>query len=161
MRYEARLVSLAIAVAITASAQQDSQPKYQQGGSTQSSGTQNESTAKGQKSTSGSTQKSARYSYSPQFTGADRDTIRTCMQGTYGDTGIRIRPLPASLDNQVQPNATLSSTLQSRVQPLPDICTSRLLATLPANWTRVLVGTHVVLLAPNNKVADMFDLNGK
>ena len=134
---------------------QQSQPKYQQGGQSQKSGT---TVATDKRSTRSAQAQSGKYSYSPQLTGADRDTIESCVRGQYGNHAIQVRPLPAALDKQILVGATLSPALQNRVRPFPDACSSRLLATLPANWTRALLGNHVVLLDANQKISDMFDL---
>lgn len=144
-------------VAVSLSAQQANQPKYQQNppSSQPSANVQKGTSQKG----SSTTQSSGRYSYSPQFSGTERDTMRTCMTGTYGNTGVNARPLPAALESQVQVGAQLSSALQKRLQAVPNLCSSRVTMTLPANWTRALLGRHVVLLDPNQKIVDMFDLD--
>ncbi len=147
-----RLAGLTLAlIATSVVAQQSASPKYQQGA--------NASSTNAQKGTAPAAQKAGRYSYSPQFTGADRDTVRTCMRGTYGNPGVQVRPLSAAMDKQVQVGSKLPAGLQSRAQALPDMCASRLLMTLPAGWSRVLVGNHVLLLDASAKVSDMFDLN--
>ena len=139
---------------------QQAQPKYQQGTQpADTSGTVQKGSGNPQKQASSAALKTGRYLYSPQFTGAERDTMRTCMTGTYGNTGANARPLPAALDSQVQLNAQLSAGLQKRLQPLPQLCASRLTMTLPANWSRALLGRHVVLLDPNHRIVDMYDLD--
>ena len=146
------IVSLVVALAMSA---QQSQPKYQQGEqSAPPTGTQ-------QKKSTASAQKPGRYSYSPQFSGADNATIRTCMAGTYGNLpagSSRPRSLPPALDKQLQTGAKVPAALQSRVQPLPDMCASRLQMSLPVGWSRALLGNHVLLLDPNQVIVDQFNL---
>ena len=141
-----------IVTATMSAAQQTSQPKYQQG-------TQPAQSSNAAQKRASTTATPGRYSYAPQFTGADQSTLRTCMAGTYGNTGITARPLPANAQSQVQIGAQLSSGLQKRLQPLPAMCASRLTMTLPANWTRALLGRNVVLLDPNQRISDMFSLD--
>ena len=157
MRLHWGSIPLAMLLALSMFAQQASQPKYQQNppSAQPSPNAQKGSTTKG----ASTAQTSGRYSYSPQFNGAERDTVRTCMTGTYGNTGVKARPLPAALDSQVQVGSQLSAGLQKRLQPLPSLCTSQLTMTLPANWSRAVLGRHVVLLDPNQKIVDMFDLD--
>ncbi len=148
------VLGLAVFVTVTISAQQAAQPKYQQG-------TQPAQSAGTAQKRSSTTAASGRYSYAPQFTEAERTTIRTCMTGTYGNTGVTARALSATAQSQVQINAQLSSGLQKRLQPLPGLCASRLTMSLPANWTRALLGRNVVLLDPNQRISDMFSLDGQ
>ena len=156
MKVRSGLLLIAIFVTVSALAQQSNQPKYQQNPPS----SQTQPVVKGS-SQKGSTpaQSSGKYGYTPQLSGAERDTMRTCMSGTNGNTGVSVRPLPASLDSQVQVGSQLSSALQKRLQPLPSLCSSKLTMTLPQGWSRALLGTHVVLLDPNQKIVDMFDLN--
>jgi hypothetical protein len=155
MKRRLRIVLIAMQVSLTMSAQQAAQPKYQQGTQPDQPSV---SARSAQKRSSSAPQKSGRYSYTVQFTGADRDTIRTCMAGTYGNPGLTARPLPPALDKQIQLNTQLPRGLQNRVQPLPDLCDSRLV-TLPLNWSRVLLGRHVLLLDDNQRVEDIFNLD--
>lgn len=144
-------VPIAVLLSVAAYTQQ---PKYQQGAP--DSGAQG--TAKNQ--SSAAAQKPGRFSYSPQFTAHDRDTINNCMRGRYGTLppGLADRPLPPSLEKQLQMNGQLPPGLQKRAQALPDLCNSRLV-NLPVNWTRVIVGRDVLLLDPSQKIADMFSLD--
>lgn len=102
-----------------------------------------------------------RYGSSPEFSEADRNTIRSCMSGEYGGLppGLAKRDrLPPGLERQVQRNGQLPPGLQKRVQPLPGVCTARL-PQLPVDWARVILGGHVLLLDNAQRIKDMFDLN--
>lgn len=102
-----------------------------------------------------------RYGSQPMFDGSQRDTIRSCMSGQYGSLppGLAKRDrLPPGLERQLQRNGQLPPGLQKRVQPLPGVCSSRL-PQLPVDWSRVVLGNHVLLLDRAQRIADMFNLN--
>jgi hypothetical protein len=103
----------------------------------------------------------ARYGSSPEFSMADRETIRSCMTGQYGSLppGLAKRDrLPPGLERQVQRNGQLPPGLQKRVQPLPGVCNARL-PRLPVDWTRVILGRRVLLLDRAQRIADLFNLD--
>jgi hypothetical protein len=103
----------------------------------------------------------SRYGAVPEFTQAQRDSIRSCMSGQYGSLppGLAKRDrLPPGLERQLQRNGQLPPGLQKRVQPLPDVCASRL-PRLPVDWSRVILGNHVMLLDKAQRIADMFNLD--
>ena len=99
----------------------------------------------------------------PVFSRRDRDYIRSCMSGNYGNLppGLAKRGgnLPPGLEKQVERNGQLPPGLQKRVQPLPDACISRL-PRLPADWARVILGHRIILLDPRQRIADLFSLDG-
>lgn len=67
--------------------------------------------------------------------------------------------LPPGLERQLQRNGTLPPGLQRRVQPLPDQCVARL-PQLPRDWSRVVLGGRIMLLDPNQRIVDLFWLQG-
>jgi hypothetical protein len=94
------------------------------------------------------------------FTNYDRQNIRGCFYDTASlPPGLARRDsLPPDLDRQLQRNGTLPSALESRAEPLPDVCNGRL-PRLPVDWSRVVVGSHVLLLDPGSRISDMFNLD--
>jgi hypothetical protein len=67
--------------------------------------------------------------------------------------------LPPGLERHLERNGTLPPGLQRRVQPLPDQCVARL-PQLPMNWSRVVLGGRIMLLDPNQRIVDLFWLQG-
>ncbi len=67
--------------------------------------------------------------------------------------------LPPGLERQLQRNGTLPPGLQRRVQPLPDQCVARL-PQLPRDWSRVALSGRILLLDPNDRIVDIFWLQG-
>jgi len=101
------------------------------------------------------------YGSSPEFSEAERNTIRSCMSGQYGELppGLAKRDrLPPGLERQVQRNGQLPPGLQKRVQSMPGVCTARL-PRLPADWSRVLLGSRVLMLDNHQRIADLFSLD--
>ena len=100
--------------------------------------------------------------FAPEFTSYDRREIRGCL--TYSPNlppGLGKRDsLPPGLDKQVERNGTLPPGLQKRAQPLPEVCSARL-PRLPADWSRVVLGGRVLLLDPNDRIADLFWVDGE
>ncbi len=99
-------------------------------------------------------------SFRPEFTNYDRQNIRGCFADTSNlPPGLANREsLPPGLEKQLQRNGTLPPGLQKRVQPLPSTCSERL-PRLPVDWRRVVLGRHVLLLDPDNRIADLFNLD--
>ncbi len=99
--------------------------------------------------------------FKPQFTNYDRQNIRGCFADTSNlPPGLAKREsLPPGLEKQLERNGTLPPGLEKRAQPLPENCSARL-PRLPVDWSRVVIGNHVLLLDPGSRIADMFDLNG-
>jgi len=99
-----------------------------------------------------------------EFSRNDRDSIRSCFAGSYGNLppGLARRGgnLPPGLERQVQRNGQLPPGLQKRVQPLPDVCASRL-PRLPVDWSRVILGRRVLLLDRAQRIADLFSLDAQ
>lgn len=106
--------------------------------------------------------RSGRYGSTPEFGRAERDTIRQCMTGNYGNLppGLAKRGgnLPPGLEKQVQRNGQLPPGLQKRVTPMPDACTVRL-PRLPVDWIRVVLGRRVLMLDPQQRIVDLFSLD--
>jgi len=67
--------------------------------------------------------------------------------------------LPPGLERQLQRNGTLPPGLQKRVQPLPGSCTARL-PRLPRDWDRVVLSGRIILLDPQQRIVDLFWLDG-
>ncbi len=105
----------------------------------------------------------SRHESTPVFSRSDRDYIRSCMVGNYGNLppGLAKRGgnLPPGLEKQVQRNGQLPPGLQKRVQPMPEACTARL-PRLPVDWARVILGRRVILLDPRQVIIDIFNLDG-
>ncbi len=99
--------------------------------------------------------------FKPQFTNYDRQNIRGCFADTSNlPPGLAKRDsLPPGLERQLERNGTLPPGLQKRAQPLPDVCSARL-PRLPVDWSRVVLGSHVLLLDPGSRIVDMFELEG-
>jgi hypothetical protein len=97
-----------------------------------------------------------------EFTGFDRREVRTCFNVPSNlPPGLAEREsLPPGLEKQLQRNGTLPPGLVKHIRQLPDACTANL-PRLPRDWGRVLVGRHVLLLDPDNRVVDMFELDGQ
>lgn len=106
--------------------------------------------------------RSGRYGSMPEFGRAERDMIRQCMAGNYGNLppGLAKRGgnLPPGLEKQVQRNGQLPPGLQKRVTPMPEVCTARL-PRLPVEWVRVILGRRVLMLDPQQRIADLFYLD--
>ncbi len=106
--------------------------------------------------------RSGRYGSTPEFGRSERDAIRQCMSGNYGNLppGLAKRGgnLPPGLERQVQKNGQLPPGLQKRVTPMPDVCTARL-PRLPVDWSRVILGKRVLMLDPQQRIADLFNLD--
>ncbi|MGI9103972.1 MAG: hypothetical protein ACR2IF_16145 [Terriglobales bacterium] len=98
-----------------------------------------------------------RRTVAPEYSLRDRQYIRGCLANTSNlPPGLANRDnLPPGLEKQVERNGTLPPGLQKRVQPLPEACSSRL-PKLPVDWSRVVLGSRVLLLDPSNRVADVF-----
>lgn len=105
---------------------------------------------------------SGRYGSTPVFGRVERDTIRQCVGGNYGNLppGLAKRGgnLPPGLEKQVQRNGQLPPGLQKRVTPMPDACTARL-PRLPGDWVRVILGRRVLMLDPQQRIMDLFNLD--
>jgi hypothetical protein len=106
--------------------------------------------------------RSGRYGSTPEFGRAERDMIRQCMGGNYGNLppGLAKRGgnLPPGLEKQVQRNGQLPPGLQKRVTAMPESCTVRL-PRLPVDWVRVILGRRVLMLDPQQRIADLFSLD--
>ena len=98
--------------------------------------------------------------FKPEFTNYDRQNIRGCFYDTASlPPGLARRDrLPPGLERQIERNGTLPTALESRAEPLPDVCGARL-PRLPADWSRVLVGNRVLLLDPRSRITDLFSLD--
>ncbi|MGB9103350.1 MAG: hypothetical protein WCC59_01215 [Terriglobales bacterium] len=98
--------------------------------------------------------------FKPEFTNYDRQNIRGCFYDTANlPPGLARRDrLPPGLEKQLERNATLPPALESRAEPLPDVCNARL-PRLPVDWSRVVVGNRVLLLDPGSRIADLFNLD--
>ncbi|MGA1998976.1 MAG: hypothetical protein ABSG52_03200 [Terriglobales bacterium] len=98
--------------------------------------------------------------FKPEFTNYDRQNIRGCFYDTANlPPGLARRDsLPPELDRQLERDRTLPTELESRAEPLPDVCGARL-PRLPVQWSRVLVGNRVLLLDANSRIADLFSLD--
>jgi hypothetical protein len=102
-----------------------------------------------------------RYESNPVFSRGDRDVIRHCIVGNYGNLppGLAKRDgLPPGLEKHLERDGQLPPGLQKRVQPLPDVCTARL-PRLPVDWARVILGQRIILLDPRQRIADLFSLD--
>jgi hypothetical protein len=106
----------------------------------------------------------SRYGSDPVFSRSDREAIRSCMSGNYGNLppGLAKRGgnLPPGLEKQVQRNGQLPPGLQKRVQPMPGVCESRL-PRLPVDWARVILGRRVILLDQAQRIIDLFNLDSQ
>lgn len=93
------------------------------------------------------------------FSGREREIISDCMGNNYANLppGLAKRGgnLPPGLERQLQRNGTLPPGLQRRVQPLPGECEARL-PRLPGGWARVVLGARIMLLAPDDRIVDLF-----
>ena len=98
--------------------------------------------------------------FKPEFTNYDRQNIRGCFYDTANlPPGLARRDsLPPGLEKQLERNGTLPPELESRAEPLPDVCNARL-PRLPVEWSRVVVGNRVLLLDPRSRIADLFNLD--
>jgi len=95
------------------------------------------------------------------FSSTDRHHIQTCFDQHASELppGLAKREsLPPGLQRQVEKNGTLPPGLQKRVQPMPQVCESSL-SPLPEGYRRVVYGNRVMLVGPNSKILDAFDLN--
>ena len=95
------------------------------------------------------------------FTSSDRHAIQTCFDQHASELppGLANRQsLPPGLERQVAKGGTLPPGLQKKVQPMPSVCSSSLSA-LPSGYSRVVYGNRVILVGPQNKIVDTFDLN--
>ncbi|MBZ5512828.1 MAG: hypothetical protein LAN70_16900 [Acidobacteriia bacterium] len=101
-----------------------------------------------------------RRQFKPEFTNYDRQNIRGCFYDTANlPPGLARRDsLPPGLERQLERNGTLPPALESRAEPLPDVCNARL-PRLPLDWSRVVVGNRVLLLDPRSRIADLFNLD--
>jgi hypothetical protein len=101
-----------------------------------------------------------RRQFKPEFTNYDRQNIRGCFYDTANlPPGLARRDrLPPGLEKQLERNGTLPPQLESRAEPLPDVCNARL-PRLPVDWSRVVVGNRVLLLDPGSRIADLFNLD--
>lgn len=110
----------------------------------------------------GEGRRGGRYDSEPVFSRSDRESIRSCMAGNYGNLppGLAKRGgnLPPGLEKQVRRNGQLPPGLQKRVEPMPGVCTTRL-PNLPVDWTRVILGRRVILLDPRQVIRDIFYLD--
>jgi hypothetical protein len=97
-----------------------------------------------------------------RFSDHDRDVFSQCMSGEqdYSNLppGLAKRDrLPPGLEKQVQRNGTLPPGLQKRVQPLPERCEVEL-PRLPRDWARVILSGRIILLGPEQRILDIFEL---
>ncbi len=67
--------------------------------------------------------------------------------------------LPPGLEKHLQRNGTLPPGLQKRIQPFPEEL-DRQLPRLPRGYARVILEGHVMILGPNNVIADIFFVRG-
>jgi hypothetical protein len=95
-----------------------------------------------------------------EFTNYDRQNIRGCfVDSATLPAGLAQREsLSPGLEKQIERNGTLPPGLQKRAQPLPDSCNARL-PRLPADWSRVVLGQRVLLLNPDGRITDQFNLD--
>jgi hypothetical protein len=95
-----------------------------------------------------------------EFTNYDRQNIRGCFVDSASlppDLAQR-ESLSSGLEKQIERNGTLAPELERRALPLPDNCNARL-PRLPADWSRVVLGRRVLLLNPDGRVTDLFNLD--
>ncbi len=94
------------------------------------------------------------------FGSHDTTSIRNCFTQHASELppGLAKREsLPPGLERQVQKGGTLPPGLQKKVQPMPDVCESQL-SPLPQGYQRVVYGNRVMLIGPNSKIIDAFNL---
>lgn len=95
------------------------------------------------------------------FSSSERHSIQTCFDEHASELppGLAKREsLPPGLERQVEKNGTLPPGLQKKVQPMPQVCQSSLPA-LPSGYRRVVYGNRVMLIGPQSKIVDAFNLN--
>ncbi len=96
-----------------------------------------------------------------EFSQRDRQIISDCFVDNRSSLppGLAKRDrLPPGLERQVRRNGTLPPGLQKRVQPVPSVCTARL-PRLPRDWSRVVLGSRIILLDPSQRIVDLFSLD--
>ena len=98
----------------------------------------------------------------PEFSRRDRRIITDCFMDDRSGLppGLARREhLPPGLERHLERNGTLPPGLQRRVQPLPGVCEEHL-PRLPRYWSRVMLGGRIMLLDPDQRIVDMFWLEG-
>ncbi len=90
------------------------------------------------------------------FTNYDRQNIRGCFVDRASLPPDWVNRDSLHQDTRLQRNSTLPPDVST--QALPDSCNARL-PRLPADWSRLVVGRHVLLVDPDHRVADMFNLD--
>jgi hypothetical protein len=103
-------------------------------------------------------------SYPPtEFSEHERRVISDCFVDNHSSLppGLAKRQsLPPGLEKQLERNGTLPPGLQKRVQPMPSVCTASL-PKLPQDWVRVVLSGRIILLNPQQRIVDMFWLEGE
>jgi hypothetical protein len=95
------------------------------------------------------------------FSSGERHNIQTCFDEHASELppGLAKREsLPPGLQRQVEKGGSLPPGLQKRVQPMPQVCETHL-SPLPDGYRRVVYGNRVMLVDPQSKILDAFELN--
>ncbi len=95
------------------------------------------------------------------FSSGDRHSVQTCFDEHAAELppGLAKREsLPPGLERQLEKGGTLPPGLQKKVQPMPQVCDQGL-AVLPKGYRRVVYGNRVMLVNPQTKILDAFELN--